>query len=123
VLSFLCLTSFLSSCSKEPEQKRVVVGESEIITLPSGKKNYSPISQLTDLENAIYVQETPGGETIHLEFDTDGKRFIARKNGEHTSSLIYENVQIKTYLDVYEILTNEKTITFVKIGPRLIEDE
>lgn len=123
---FVCLFGllpFLVSCRPAFVEKRVVIGESEILTLPSGQKNYAPISHSEDLEDAIFLQESSGEETIHLEFDLAGKQLIQRTNGEKTNALFYKIENIHTYLDTYEILTDIGTFRFIKVGPRVIKDE
>lgn len=124
ILTIGLLFPLLSSCSDSGMvQKRIVIGESELVTLPSGKQNYYPISKTEDLENAIFVQESTGSDTVHYEFDLNAKKLIERKNGEQTSSIIHSIQNVRTYLDVYEVTTADKIFQFIKVGPRLIVDE
>src|SRR5690625_3183233 len=124
-LLYLFFSAFflLTSCSSTAESSSIVINEAEVVTLPSGNKTYYPVSDENDLKNAIFEQHMPDIETIHLEFDTDNKRFIKRKRGDVTTSLILKDIEINTYLDVYEVVSEDVTLSFIKIGPRIIEDE
>lgn len=122
-LFLLSILLMLFSCSAKAENERTLIGESEIVVLPSGKKNYFPISRVEDLDDGVYVQESSEEQSTHLEFSLKDNQFIERTNGAHPSSVIYDDIQVKTYLDVYEIVTPKKTLVFIKIGPRTIEDE
>ena len=112
----------LFSCSSKKEE-RTLVGESEIVTLPSGEKHYYPIARLSDLEDAVFLEEETNGETIHWEFDLSKKTLTKRKSAEHTTAIIYGDIQINTYLDVFDITSKEDSFTFIKIGPRILENK
>ena len=126
LFSFLGLSLLLASCtqpSQDAESAVASISDAEIVTFPSGKESYHPTANIEDLTQATFAERMPEEENIHLEFDLANNRVTKRVHGEQTTSMILDDVEIKTYMDVYEVSSPDKTVTFYKVGPRIIEDE
>lgn len=126
LFSCLILSLLLASCkqpSQDVESAEASISDAEIVTFPSGKESYHPTANIEDLTQATFAERMPEEENIHLEFDLENNRVTKRVHGEQTTSMILDGVEIKTYMDVYEVSSPDKTVTFYKVGPRIIEDE